>query len=79
MARHGICENCKWWDNSVGHYEKDDTGRCVALPPRTDWKTELAIWPLTESSDWCASYLRDPDAEDDAAPEEPHTPDREGR
>lgn len=64
MSERGACDTCRFWNNSVGLRDQEDSGRCLALPPRADWRTAEAVWPFTTGSDWCAVYTRDPEAKD---------------
>lgn len=59
MDRPGICEDCRFWDNSVqsANAEPDTTGVCRRrAPSAVDDRTGRAQFPFTEDSDWCAEW-----------------------
>jgi hypothetical protein len=47
------CEHCRWWDNSSSLRDNDDTGQCRIKPPAVNKRTGEAVWPYSESGDWC--------------------------
>lgn len=53
-----ICENCKFWDNSVQRAgaEPDTTGMCRINPPVADERDGSARWPFPEDLDWCGEW-----------------------
>ena len=56
------CENCKWWDNSVQltGAQAETTGLCRAGSPQRDKRSGRAVWPFSEDTDWCGSFVADP-------------------
>lgn len=59
-----ICENCKHWDTSSTLATDDgsgeDTGMCRARAPGFDDRTGKAVWPFTETCDWCGDFKEAP-------------------
>lgn len=55
-----ICENCAHWDSSCQSslVEADITGQCRARAPGFDDRTGLAVWPFTETCDWCGDFKK---------------------
>ena len=53
------CETCVWWDLSTQHRDAqpDTSGACRVASPRLDRRSGHGIWPFTDQSDWCGSYL----------------------
>ena len=52
-----ICETCAYWDTGqslVGH--EDTTALCRGRAPSTDDRTGKAVWPFTETCDWCGDW-----------------------
>lgn len=61
MARHPVCETCKWYDHNANF--ADNAGLCRVEPPRmagtADSKhqnPEYAVWPITHWEDWCGRH-----------------------
>lgn len=52
------CETCRFWDTSTesAHAEPDTTATCRRRPPAVDDRTGLAMWPMTQDSDWCGEW-----------------------
>ena len=60
MTDKPCCGICRFWDNSVGHRDVSDSGRCVVKPPKIHRMTGCGIWPFTEGNDWCGAYEAKP-------------------
>lgn len=60
--RPGICEDCKFWDNSTQQRDAqpDTTGLCRINPPIVSKHTGEGIWPFTSDTDWCAKFEERP-------------------
>lgn len=56
---HPKCEDCRFWDTSVVS-EDGAASPCRKLPPIADDRDHSARWPMTEETDWCGSFERDP-------------------
>lgn len=58
-----ICETCRYWDTSASsaHAEPDTTALCRRHAPGFDDRTGLAVWPFTETTDWCGDWVPSPD------------------
>jgi len=58
MSEKPTCQSCSFWDNSAssGHADPFTTGQCRRAAPGFDSRTGLAVWPFTETDDWCGEH-----------------------